>query len=150
MKRTLGISELNPPHSHFHATYICDVPACSPHPFASCRLFLSSSSSFPQDVKRAQKEWETKLEAFRAETDKQFVAGSLDRIALTERYQAAADELVAGWWQLADDLMFKYADGFVNVPGMIGQSVGYPSWWLEQVGYSRGPLAYSVDQPRIR
>lgn len=58
-------------------------------------------------------------------------------------YDAAKDlkfratEVVAAWWKLADDLMFKYADGFVSDESRFGKSVGYPKWWLDEVGYSK-------------
>jgi dipeptidase len=35
------------------------------------------------------------------------------------------------WWKLADELVAKYDDGYVNAL----DSVGYPTWWLEEVGF---------------
>ena len=40
--------------------------------------------------------------------------------------------------ELFHRLMFKYADGYVNVPDL-GASVGYPAWWLKAVNYTGGP-----------
>lgn len=50
-----------------------------------------------------------------------------------------AATIVESLWKLSDEIMFKYASGFVNEPGSMSQMVGYPAWWLEAVGYSHGP-----------
>jgi dipeptidase len=51
----------------------------------------------------------------------------------------ASDELAAKIlrksWELPDHLIFKYADGFLKDGG----ALGYPDWWLKQVGYEQGP-----------
>lgn len=47
-------------------------------------------------------------------------------------------QLVNVYTKLFDALMFKYADGYVNTPNL-ATPVGYPSWWLKQVGYMNGP-----------
>ena len=57
---------------------------------------------------------------------------------LTEEFTRNADGIVASWWELFDQLLFKYADGWNNVP-TLGQGIGYPAWWLEKVGYKNGP-----------
>lgn len=44
--------------------------------------------------------------------------------------------------ELIDYLLFTYADGYINywTDGFFrSKSVGYPAWWLEQVGYQNGP-----------
>jgi hypothetical protein len=44
--------------------------------------------------------------------------------------------VVDDWWALADHLIVKYNDGYVNAPG--GRSAaGYPEKWLEAVGYGK-------------
>jgi len=49
-------------------------------------------------------------------------------------------KIVSSLWSLSDEIMFKYASGFVNVsPDGMSQMVGYPAWWLEAVGYAEGP-----------
>lgn len=51
-----------------------------------------------------------------------------------------AAKIVEKLWLLSDEIMFKYASGFVNeAPDGLSQMVGYPSWWLQKVGYSDGP-----------
>ena len=51
-----------------------------------------------------------------------------------------AAKVVDALWTLQDQLLFKYASGFVNEPpdGM-SKMVGYPAWWLQAVGYADGP-----------
>mmetsp|Transcript_25088 Transcript_25088/g.61797 ORF Transcript_25088/g.61797 Transcript_25088/m.61797 type:complete len:611 (-) Transcript_25088:92-1924(-) len=53
-----------------------------------------------------------------------------------------AADVVSSLWQLSDEIMFKYASGFVNEDdshGGLSQMVGYPAWWLEAVGFKEGP-----------
>ncbi len=52
-----------------------------------------------------------------------------------------ANKVVKAWWNLGDDLIQKYSDGYVNQP-KIGKEVGYPRWWLDKVGYASGPISY--------
>lgn len=49
---------------------------------------------------------------------------------LTEYSNNAATKVVDRWWDLADELIYKYNDGYVD-----NKSVGYPTWWLEAVDY---------------
>ena len=45
------------------------------------------------------------------------------------------------WWDLAKFLIVKYTDGYINIP-KIAENVGYPQWWRNDVGYSKGPISY--------
>ncbi len=36
-------------------------------------------------------------------------------------------------------LITKYRDGYINIPD-VGKSVGYPDWWLKEVGYADGHI----------
>jgi len=49
-----------------------------------------------------------------------------------------AEYVAAAWWKLADILIFKFADGFVN-DGVLTPPTGYPAWWLKAVAYADGP-----------
>ncbi|MBD3272931.1 hypothetical protein GF385_01085 [Candidatus Dependentiae bacterium] len=60
---------------------------------------------------------------------------------LTKHCVDNAEKVVKTWWNLADDLIQKYSDGYINQP-KIGKEVWYPRWWLDKVGYVRGPLSY--------
>jgi len=52
-----------------------------------------------------------------------------------------AEQVLKQWWNLADYLVQKYTDGYINNP-KIAQEVGYPKWWREKVGYFNGPTSY--------
>lgn len=69
---------------------------------------------------------------------------------LTELCEANADEVVREWWALADALIAKYSDGYINPKpsrpqneGAIG--IGYPSPWLGLTNYQAGPTSYNMD-----
>jgi len=51
---------------------------------------------------------------------------------------AHAKEVAARWAALSDELILMYNDGYQNTPS-VGQTIGYPEWWLTQVGYSKFP-----------
>ena len=59
--------------------------------------------------------------------------------AVESAYLDNIDHIVHQLWSLSDELLFKYASGFVNTPDDMSQMVGYPAWWLEAVGYAEGP-----------
>jgi dipeptidase len=87
-----------------------------------------------KDIQNVQQELESEsvalLSALRDEDSSTVERALLDNAAKT------VDTL----WNLQDQLLFKYASGFVNEPpdGM-SQMVGYPAWWLQAVGYADGP-----------
>ena len=69
-------------------------------------------------------------------------------LVVEDLFAKNAESIVASLWSLSDELMFRYADGFVNFKesevdtttgGEITKRVGYPAWWLEVVGYKDGP-----------
>ena len=55
---------------------------------------------------------------------------------LTKYSNETAQRVADDWWALADYLIVKYNDGYVNVPGQ-AQSPGYPKEWLDSVGYGK-------------
>ncbi|MEE8638414.1 MAG: peptidase C69, partial [Candidatus Margulisiibacteriota bacterium] len=65
----------------------------------------------------------------------------LARTYLTKYTVENGEGVVAEWWKLADRLIEKYSDGFVNFP-KLGENVGYPMWWLDGVDYKNGPTTY--------
>jgi len=69
--------------------------------------------------------------------------GVNDRPALTRAFGENAAAVVGRWWELFDTILFKYADGWINEPGNLGQPVpapyNYPVWWLKQGRYPEGP-----------
>jgi dipeptidase len=69
---------------------------------------------------------------------------------LTELCKTNANTVIKEWWQLADSLIAKYSDGYVNPKpsrpqntGAIG--IGYSSDWLGQTNYQNGPITYDMD-----
>jgi hypothetical protein len=61
--------------------------------------------------------------------------------AVEDTYLKNIEYIVQSLWSLSDELLFKYASGFVNEPEeeKMSQMVGYPEWWLKAVGYEDGP-----------
>lgn len=51
---------------------------------------------------------------------------------LTNYTADAVNRVVSAWWDLADDLVAKYTDGYSNYSS---GSKGYPAEWLEAVGF---------------
>lgn len=71
------------------------------------------------------------------------------RLGNHARARSIAERNLAAYRDLFDNLMFKYADGWVNVP-TLGEGVGYPAWWLRVVGYAEGPPALIPQAPARR
>ncbi|HBA85373.1 MAG TPA: dipeptidase [Verrucomicrobia bacterium] len=67
---------------------------------------------------------------------------------LTDYCRDNAQRIVGEWWALADRLVAKYSDGYVNAPGQMAHEVGYPKAWLEQVGYANGPIQYRKPEKK--
>ncbi len=61
---------------------------------------------------------------------------------ITQYSVSQAQSAVNAWWKLADNLVAKYCDGYINLP-TTGQSVGYPEDWLEAVGYGKVKIKIS-------
>lgn len=55
---------------------------------------------------------------------------------ITDYTNNCANKAVSRWWELARELIAKYDDGYVNAL----DTVGYPTWWLEEVGFGQGYL----------
>ena len=60
---------------------------------------------------------------------------------LTNYCSDNANSVVSQWWNLADMLIAKYDDGYVNIP-KTAEEVGYPEWWLKEAEYDKGPISY--------
>lgn len=66
--------------------------------------------------------------------------------SVAESARANADEVVAAWWDLADRLVAKYSNGYINVPGEAPKDIGYPTSWVARTDWADGPTRYA---PRI-
>jgi dipeptidase len=94
-----------------------------------------------QDITRRQDALESASVALVEAMEAEYQATN-DFEAVERAYLGNAEAVVSSLWSLSDELMFKYADGFVNEkPDNMSQMVGYPLWWLqhEAVGYTSGP-----------
>jgi hypothetical protein len=58
---------------------------------------------------------------------------------LSEYCTNNANRVVNEWWEFGQSLVTRYNDGYVD-----GKSVGYPDWWLKEVGYEDGPQKYGL------
>merc|ERR1712156_403393 len=91
------------------------------------------------DIREAQEEWEGKGVALVADATARFI-NDHDQQALEEAVLSHAAAARAAWNQLAEDLMAKYANGYLNTPGGQFQALGYPRAWLHEIGYQKhGP-----------
>ena len=54
---------------------------------------------------------------------------------------ANAAVVVKTAWKLSDEILFQFTSGFYNDPStnVMGETDGYPAWWLEAVGFRDGP-----------
>jgi len=69
---------------------------------------------------------------------------------LTKVCEDNANEIVKEWWQLADLLIAKYSDGYINPKPSRPQNksavgIGYSSDWLKITEYKNGPIKYDMD-----
>ena len=112
--------------------------ACYAHNIANLKW-----SYMIDDIAKRQSELEAASVDMVAAVEKEYRHhGNNDLVE--EAYFKNAEKIVSSLWSLSDELMFKFADGFVNrakAPpnGEISKPVGYPAWWLEAVGYKDGP-----------
>jgi len=95
-----------------------------------------------EDIKLKQQEIEGKEFAYLPAIDAAALVlheedPELARAYLTDYSVNNANAVVQEWRELGKFLVAKYIDGYVNKP-TVGEGVGYPLWWLKEVGF--GPL----------
>jgi dipeptidase len=119
--------------------------ACYAHNIANLKW-----SYMIQDITKRQDDLEKASLELVASIEKDYyhTTNHQNHLELVEEALAKnADSIVKSLWSLSDELIFRYADGFLNFPeseidqhrGETTQVLGYPSWWLEAVGYRDGP-----------
>lgn len=84
------------------------------------------------------------------EWDGQFAKGG-DPKVLTSLCDQNAGEILRRWWELADTLIAKYSDGYINPPPTPPQNhppipIGYSSDWLGTTNYRNGPVTYVMKE----
>jgi dipeptidase len=77
------------------------------------------------------------------------VAAGASAEELTELTTQNANHIVESWWGLADRLIAKYSDGYVNARPARPQNpaatpIGYSSEWLGLTNYRSGPTNYDM------
>jgi dipeptidase len=73
---------------------------------------------------------------------------------LTLLCEENANEILTKWWGLADTLIAKYSDGYINLPPTPPQNqepkaIGYPADWLAHTNYRNGPVNYDMKESSI-
>lgn len=69
-------------------------------------------------------------------------------LLLTRYCEANTLGVLGSWWNLADTLVAKYADGFINLPDQEeARSIGYSATWLSYTNYKDGPTTYAMKGP---
>lgn len=69
---------------------------------------------------------------------------------LTALCDINANHVLECWWDMADRLIAKYSDGYVNPLPSSPQNqapvpIGYPSEWLGATNYRNGPVTYDMS-----
>jgi len=72
------------------------------------------------------------------------------RDELTALCNTNAEAVVKVWWELADMLIAKYSDGYINPKPSRPQNtmaigIGYSSDWLRLTNYKNGPISYDMQ-----
>merc|ERR1712039_633684 len=91
-----------------------------------------------EDIRKAQNEWEGKGVALIASATAKFI-NDHDHAELEKTVLAHAEAAANAWNQLAEDLIAKYANGYLNTPAGNNQALGYSRKWLHEVGFQNGP-----------
>lgn len=99
------------------------------------------------DILPLQRQLEVKGRAVLDEWDERF--GGADAEGLTAACAAHAGDVANAWWAMADRLIAKYSDGYVNPPDARPQNaaataIGYSSTWLGLTDYRDGPTTYDM------
>lgn len=99
------------------------------------------------DINALQQRMENASLKLQASVDAEYVKapGSKSMLSVAVAYSNNANAVVKAWWGLADYLMLRYADGYCNgCQKDEPRHMGYPAWWLNDVGYADGPAAAAV------
>jgi len=134
----VGLSDVPPSYRSGHqAVFSRDSAfwaACYAHNVANLKW-----KYMIKDITARQDELESASVSMVAAMEEEFTKNQ-DMKTVEETYLSNMEKIVYSLWSLSDELIFKYADGFVNEPDNWSQQVGYPAWWLKSnIGYEDGP-----------
>jgi dipeptidase len=59
-----------------------------------------------------------------------------------------AEQARRQWLKLFQNLVVKYAQGYINTPAAMAQRIGYPAGWLKNTDYYSGPTSYQKRAPK--
>jgi dipeptidase len=102
------------------------------------------------DILPLQAEKEREAIAGVAAVDAKVRADAKDAVEIeimTEFGMTNAASLLKDWSALADRLVAKYSDGYINPPPNVqggAIAIGYPATWLSVTDYANGPVSYAM------
>lgn len=99
------------------------------------------------DIIPLQKELEQNEFAMIAAWDEAIQNKTLDdaKTILIELCLTNATAIFNKWWKMADTLVAKYSDGYMNLPEISTPiNIGYSSDWLNVTNYKDGPISYDM------
>ena len=107
---------------------------------------LNFQRMYKVDIQPLQRELEqsalAKVEALNGEMQKDFT--ERDQKLLAAFNKEHANLVLQKWWGLAEKLITKYSDGYINQAGSPARSIGYPAPWLNVTDYANGPTSYDM------
>ncbi len=99
------------------------------------------------DIIPLQQELERHEFAMIATWDEAIKGKSADKAKqeVTHLCRANAKKIFKRWWKMADTLVAKYSDGYMNLPeASTPINIGYSSNWLKVTNYKDGPVSYDM------
>ena len=75
-------------------------------------------------------------------------SSSISNAIATQLLNKNANDIISKWWNLSELLLIKYAEGNCNGCQEVPRHLGYPSWWLLDVGYAH-PLPTDAVAPSV-
>ena len=102
------------------------------------------------DIQPLQKELEDSEFSLLEQWDKK-AQGDCSRKELTALCDKNANTILKVWWELADRLIAKYSNGYINPKPRRPEEnqspvgVGYPADWLGLTNYKEGPITYDMQ-----
>jgi dipeptidase len=102
------------------------------------------------DIQPLQKQLEDAEVHVLLKWDQEAEKKDFSRKRLTQLSDENSNTILTDWWALADQLIAKYSDGFINQKptrpqNLVPANIGYPSDWLGTTNYRNGPVTYDMQ-----